>query len=348
MGCYTKLIRPVFFRVNPEGIHHLVIRLLRLGLAIPGMKYIIRSWCFSSVSGGIELMGLRFPNRVGLAAGFDKDAVCFEELSCLGFGFIEVGTLTPLAQPGNPKPRMFRLPEDHGLINRMGFNNEGVAAAARRLRKRKPGIIIGGNIGKNKNTPNEEAGNDFEKCFRELYGCVDYFAVNVSSPNTPHLRELQEHKPLKRLLQRLQELNTFLQEQYKLEMPRPILLKIAPDLTPQQLDEIADVVKECRLPGVIATNTTVSRENLRTNQALVEKMGDGGLSGKPLGSKSTEVIRYLSRKSEGKFIIIGAGGIHSPEDALEKIEAGASLVQVFTGFIYEGPCLIKKIATTLR
>jgi dihydroorotate dehydrogenase len=285
-------------------------------------------------------MGLKFKNPIGLAAGFDKNATMVEDLAEFGFGFIEIGTVTPLPQPGNEKPRMFRLPSDDALINRMGFNNQGVDVAADRLKRiNKKGLIIGGNIGKNKNTPNADAVNDYIKCFDRLFDVVDYFVVNVSSPNTPGLRELQEKEPLKSILNTLQQRNR------KNDISRPILLKIAPDLTNSQLDDIIEIVKETKIAGVIATNTTLSREGLSAPESL--KNESGGLSGKPLTQRSTEVISYLSRQSDKSFVIIGVGGIHSPEDALEKIKAGASLIQIYTGFVYEGPGLIKRILKRL-
>ena len=273
---------------------------------------------------------------MGLAAGFDKDAKLYKELSNFGFGFIEIGTLTPVGQEGNPKKRLFRLKEDSAIINRMGFNNGGVKEAVERLKKNK-GVLIGGNIGKNKLTPNEDATSDYEICFEALFDYVDYFVVNVSSPNTPNLRELQEKEPLKQLLNTLQNKNLAKPKQ------KPILLKIAPDLTNEQLLDIIEIVNETKIAGVIATNTTLSREGLRSEN----KSEMGGLSGKPLTSRSTEVIRFLSEKSNKSFPIIGVGGIHSAQDALEKLEAGASLVQLYTGFIYEGPKLIKEINTAL-
>jgi len=279
-----------------------------------------------------EVFGLKFKNPVGLAAGFDKDASLYKELSNFGFGFIEIGTLTPKGQEGNPKKRIFRLKEDNALINRMGFNNGGVQEAVERLKKNK-GVLIGGNIGKNKLTPNEEATSDYLICFDTLFSFVDYFVVNVSSPNTPNLRELQEKEPLKQLLQTLQNQNMAKPKQ------KPILLKIAPDLTDSQLLDIIDIVKETKIAGVIATNTTLSREGLQSEN----KTETGGMSGKPLRNRSTEVIRFLSKKSNKAFPIIGVGGIHSPEDAIEKLEAGASLIQLYTGFIYEGPALVKAI-----
>lgn len=279
-----------------------------------------------------KLFGLTFPNPVGLAAGFDKDAKLYKELSNFGFGFIEIGTLTPKPQPGNPKKRLFRLPEDDGLINRMGFNNEGVEAAIERL-KRNKGILIGGNIGKNKLTPNEEAVSDYVQCFEALFPHVDYFVVNVSSPNTPNLRALQDKEPLTHLLQTLKDLN------HSKSKPKPILLKIAPDLTEEQLVDIIDIITSVKIDGLIATNTTLSREGLYSEN----KSEMGGLSGKPVTKKSTEVIRFLHEKSKNAFPIIGVGGIHSPEDAIEKLEAGASLVQLYTGFVYEGPGVVKRI-----
>jgi len=283
------------------------------------------------------LFGLTFPNPVGLAAGFDKDATLFNELEYVGFGFVEVGTLTPVGQDGNPKPRLFRLSEDEGLINRMGFNNGGVEQAVLRLKKRNTKIIIGGNIGKNKITPNELATEDYVKCFNALFDVVDYFVVNVSSPNTPNLRELQEKEPLKQLLNTLMDLNQ------QRPSPKPILLKIAPDLSNEQLDDIVEIVQETRLDGLIATNTTIDRSGLSTAASKVEAIGAGGVSGKPVTKRSTEVIAYLHEKSGGSFPIIGVGGISSAEDAIDKIKAGASLVQIYTGYVYEGPALISKI-----
>jgi dihydroorotate dehydrogenase len=284
-----------------------------------------------------EVFGIKFENPVGLAAGFDKDAKLFDELASFGFGFVEIGTVTPLPQEGNPKPRLFRLKEDNALINRMGFNNEGIEAAVARLRRKKSNIIIGGNIGKNKVTPIEKAVADYEICFEKLFPYVDYFAVNVSSPNTPGLRDLQEKEPLTALLNSLQKINN------QKEKRKPILLKIAPDLSNEQLDDIIAIVAETKIDGVVATNTTIDRSGLKTDKNKVDAIGNGGLSGKPVKARSSEVIKYLTDKSNKAFPIIGVGGIHSAEDALEKLEAGATLVQVFTGFIYEGPALIKRI-----
>ena len=284
-----------------------------------------------------EVFGIKFPNPVGLAAGFDKNASMFNDLASCGFGFIEIGTVTPKSQPGNDKPRLFRLKKDQAIINRMGFNNDGLTDVISNLKNRKTNVIIGGNIGKNKTTPNEHAVDDYLISFDSLFDHVDYFVVNVSSPNTPNLRELQEKEPLKHLLSELMKVN-------KLRIvQKPILLKIAPDLTNEQLDDIIEIVDEVKIAGVIATNTTISRENLDTSNDLLAAYGMGGLSGKPLKSRSTEVIRYLSQKSKNSFPIIGVGGIHSEEDALEKLEAGAVLVQLYTGFIYEGPGLVKRI-----
>jgi dihydroorotate dehydrogenase len=284
-----------------------------------------------------KVFGLEFKNPVGLAAGFDKDAKLFNELANFGFAFIEIGTLTPLAQPGNPKPRSFRLPMDKALINRMGFNNHGLEDAVKRLKKNRSGVIIGGNIGKNKLTPNEEAIDDYEKGFLALFDHVDYFVVNVSSPNTPNLRDLQEKEPLKKLLNHLQHLNM------EKAIQKPILLKIAPDLSDKQLDDIIEIVMDTRIAGVIATNTTISRSGLTADKQKVDEIGAGGLSGAPLKKRATEVIRYLKMKSNNAFPIIGVGGIMTAEDAIEKLQAGADLVQLYTGFIYEGPGLIKEI-----
>lgn len=284
------------------------------------------------------LFGIRFPNPVGLAAGFDKDAKIYSELSNFGFGFVEIGTLTPKPQAGNPKRRLFRLKKDKGIINRMGFNNEGVDKAVMRLKKNR-GIIIGGNIGKNKLTPNDRATDDYVICFEKLFPYVDYFVVNVSSPNTPNLRDLQEKKPLTKLLNTLQDYN------HKKEAPKPILLKIAPDLTNPQLLDIISIVEDTKISGIIATNTTLRRDELASDPSISAEAG--GLSGKPLTNRSTEVIRFLDTQSNSSFPIIGVGGIHTPEDAIEKLEAGASLVQLYTGFVYEGPLAVKRILEAL-
>lgn len=285
----------------------------------------------------VTVAGITFPNYLGLAAGFDKDARYVDQLAALGFGHIEIGTVTPKPQPGNDKPRLFRLTADEALINRMGFNNQGADVAGGRLSRRKEPVIIGGNIGKNKITPNEQAATDYLLCFKKLYGQVDYFTVNVSSPNTPNLRELQDKKPLSELL-------TVLVEERKLQaVQRPIFLKIAPDLTVSQLDDIIDIVFSTGIDGVVASNTTINREGLKTSAATLEKIGMGGLSGKPLTGRSEEVIRHLHQQSGGKFPIIGVGGIHTADDAKRKMDAGAALVQLYTGFIYKGPGLVKEI-----
>lgn len=333
-----KLIRSVLFFFDPEKVHYTTMSMLNFLLKIPGVKSIWRSrFCIEDKRLEKEVFGIKFPNPVGLAAGFDKNASMYNNLAHCGFGFIEIGTITPKAQDGNDKPRLFRVKKDQALINRMGFNNGGIPIAIKNLSKRKENIIIGGNIGKNKVTPNESATNDYVIAFQELFAYVDYFVVNVSSPNTPNLRELQEKEPLMELLGTLMKLNN------EKDKPKPILLKIAPDLTHEQLDDIIEIVGETKIAGVIATNTTISREQLTESPAKLEEIGAGGVSGKPLTKRSTEVIRYLHSKSGGSFPIIGVGGIHSEEDALEKLEAGASLIQLYTGFIYEGPGLAKRI-----
>lgn len=329
--------------MNPEKAHHTTFSLLKASRFIPGFGFLSKK-AFLVKSPALErkLFGLRFRNPVGLAAGLDKDAIAFKELGNFGFGFIEIGTVTPKPQPGNDKPRLFRLVKNEALINRMGFNNKGAKPAAERLKKRgNKELIIGGNIGKNKITPNEQAENDYIHCFNDLYRVVDYFVVNVSSPNTPNLRDLQEKEPLKKLLNKLQELNKTRIKQ------KPILLKISPDLTDSQLDDIIEIVKDTQIAGVIATNTTISREGLDYTKPDLERIGAGGLSGKPLTKRSTEVIRYLKQKSGNAFPVIGVGGIHSVEDAMEKLEAGADLIQLYTGFIYHGPKLVKQINKAL-
>ncbi len=335
---YRYFIRPVFFFFDPESIHEKVMAMLNIMRKIPLLSGLIRKrFTYSHPDLERDVFGIRFPNPVGLAAGFDKNASAVDALSMFGFGFIEIGTLTPVAQDGNPKKRMFRLKKDQALINRMGFNNQGVAAAVERLKKRKTKLIIGGNIGKNKITPNDRAVEDYLKAFHALFDVVDYFVVNVSSPNTPGLRELQEKDALQQILSALKAAND------QMPSPKPILLKIAPDLTEGQLFDIIDIVRDTRIDGVIATNTTIERKGLRESPERIEKIGAGGLSGKPLCKRSTEVIRFLAERSGKAFPIIGVGGIMSPEDALEKLEAGADLVQVFTGFVYEGPGLVKRI-----
>ena len=334
---YKLILKPLFFLFDPEFVHHTVFKLIKISNKIPGISKLIRSiYVVKDKRLERHLFGLTFPNPVGLAAGFDKDAKLYHELSNFGFGFIEIGTLTPKPQDGNPKKRMFRLTEDKGLINRLGFNNEGVQSAINRLKKNK-GVLIGGNIGKNKTTPNQNAVKDYVYCFNMLFDYVDYFVVNVSSPNTPNLRELQDRGNLKRLLSTLSNLN-----QNK-DQPKPILLKIAPDLNEKQLLDVIEIVTNLSIDGVIATNTTLSRENLKS----FKKNEMGGLSGIPLKDKSTDVIKFLHKKSKNAFPIIGVGGVHRPDDAIEKLNAGASLVQMYTGFIYEGPGIVKRINKAL-
>ncbi|MFC6997549.1 quinone-dependent dihydroorotate dehydrogenase [Rufibacter roseus] len=335
---YKQLIRPLLFQMDPEKVHHLTANTLKGAFQLPLTKSICRSmFQVSDPRLEREVFGLKFPNPVGLAAGFDKDARLIDEFSELGFGFIEIGTLTPKAQEGNPKPRLFRLPQDGAIINRMGFNNQGVDRAVEQLRMRKSNVIVGGNIGKNKVTPNEQALQDYLYCFDALYDVVDYFVVNVSSPNTPDLRALQEKEPLLELLSNLQNRN-----QGKAK-PKPLLLKIAPDLNHAQLNDIVEIAVQTNLSGVIATNTTISRANLNTPAQAVTEIGAGGLSGKPLTNASTEVLKYLRQQLPQQVRLVGVGGIMTPEDALEKLAAGADLVQLYTGFIYEGPALIKQI-----
>lgn len=337
-----SLIKFFLFKKDPEVIHYWVMRMLQKWHKNPIVKTVLKSTCsYQHESLERQLWGLTFKNPVGLAAGFDKDAKYIDELDQLGFGFIEIGTLTPKPQDGNDKPRLFRLPEDKALINRMGFNNGGVKAAAERLKKRKSNIIVGGNIGKNKVTENEQATLDYEICFKELYDVVDYFTVNVSSPNTPNLRALQEKEPLQKLLNTLQQLNV------SLGKPKPILLKIAPDLTNEQLDDIIDIVQSTKIQGIVATNTTVNREHLVTPTDVVTKIGAGGVSGAPVRQRATEVIKYIFTQSKGQIPIIAVGGIFTAQDAREKLAAGASLVQVYTGFVYEGPTMAKKICKGL-
>lgn len=337
---YKCLIRPVLFLFDPEGVHYFSFTAIRLLHRIPFMGLIFRTFFTYKVPTlEREVFGLQFPNPVGLAAGFDKDAKLYHELSNFGFGFIEIGTVTPKPQDGNPKPRLFRLKQDEGIINRMGFNNEGVVAAAKRLKKNK-GVLIGGNIGKNKNTPNNQAQEDYLICFDTLFDVVDYFVVNVSSPNTPNLRDLQDKEPLTSLLNVLQKRNA------NKASRKPILLKIAPDLSNSQLDDIIDIVSDTQIDGIIATNTTLSRSELKSSTKLNDNAG--GLSGKPLRRRSTEVISYLHTQSNAAFPIIGVGGIHTAGDVQEKLAAGASLVQLYTGFVYEGPAIVKRINCAIK
>jgi dihydroorotate dehydrogenase len=332
------IIKWFFFRFDPEKIHYFTFKLLRFWLAVPLVKPIWKQrFCVNDPRLKTEVAGITFPNPVGLAAGFDKNAIAINHLAACGFGFIEIGTVTPLPQEGNPKPRLFRLVEDEAVINRMGFNNDGMEVITERLKTLRKQCVVGGNIGKNKITPNEEATSDYLKAYDALEQYVDYFVVNVSSPNTPNLRELQDKKPLTELLQ------TLMNRSKEVKSRKPIFLKIAPDVTDGQLDDIIEIIRETGIAGVIATNTTIDRSGLKTDSKKVEEIGAGGVSGRPVTKRSTEVIRYLATKSGGSFPIIGVGGIHSAEEALEKLDAGACLVQIYTGFIYEGPGLVKKI-----
>ncbi len=335
---YKIIIRPLLFLFQAETIHHIIIGLFKVLKYIPGSKALLRVFF---MSGNEQLkktvFGIEFKNPVGLAAGFDKNAEVFDELESFGFSFVEIGTVTPLGQPGNPKPRLFRLKKDQSLINRMGFNNKGLLNAVKRLKKRKGKIIIGGNIGKNTATPNERANSDYIRCFNDLHPYVDYFTVNVSCPNVADLRELQDRDSLFKLLSTLKEINS------KKIKPKPILLKLSPDLTSPQLDDSIAIVLETKIDGIVAVNTTTSRSKLSYSKEYIESMGTGGLSGKPLKDRSTEFIKYIYDKTEGKLPIIGVGGIINAQDAIEKLKAGASLIQVYTGFIYEGPSIVKKI-----
>lgn len=337
-----SLIKPLLFKFDAERVHHFAFSVIgkllsfQLGVNLGKILYNKQEGVLNTT-----LMGLDFPNPVGLAAGFDKDAKLYKELSAFGFGFIEIGTLTPKPQEGNPKPRLFRIPQDEALINRMGFNNGGVDAAVERLRNRPEGLIVGGNIGKNKVTPNDKAMDDYTYCFEALFEYVDYFVVNVSSPNTPNLRELQEKEPLTNLLNGLQVLNN------KKPRRKPILLKIAPDLTNEQLNDIISIVSDTKIDGVIATNTTIERGKLSVSEKEIASIGAGGVSGQPLKDRATEVIRYLKSNAQSSIVIIGVGGIQTAEDAIEKLEAGADLLQIYSGFIYGGPATVKRINTGL-
>ncbi|HCZ37069.1 MAG TPA: dihydroorotate dehydrogenase (quinone) [Cytophagales bacterium] len=339
---YKSFLRPILFLFAPESIHHFTFSFLRIIGKIPGVQAVLRSvFEIKHPQLSKTILGISFPNPVGLAAGFDKDAKLIDELATFGFGFIEIGTLTPKSQPGIEKPRLFRLPKDSGLINRMGFNNGGVHAAVARLKSRSSKVIVGGNIGKNKITPNESAFEDYNTCFETLYPYVDYFVLNVSSPNTPGLRELQKKEPLRKLLSDVIALSKA-KPTYK-----PILLKIAPDLNEAQLNDVVEILKETKADGVIATNTTISRTGLATSEKEIAAIGNGGLSGKPLTERATEVISFLRKQLGPTYPIIGVGGIMTANDALEKLKAGADLVQIYTGFIYEGPGLVKAINKSL-
>ena len=335
-----NLFRSLVFLLPAEKAHYFTVNLLKLSLKVPFSKLLFKKlFCLDTPLIQRTVFGIDFPNPIGLAAGFDKNATCFNEMEYCGFGFVEIGTVTPLAQDGNDKPRLFRLKKDKAIINRMGFNNNGMVEAVENLKRKSPGskLIIGGNIGKNKITSNENAIDDYIVSFKALFDYVDYFVVNVSSPNTPDLRALQEKEPLKKILAALQLVN----ESYPKK--KPLLLKIAPDLSNEQLDDIVEIMLELKMDGIVATNTTIQRSGLLADDLQIEKIGTGGLSGKPLSQRSTEVIRYIHQKSKGAFPIMGVGGIHSVEDALEKLDAGATLLQIYTGFIYEGPMLNKRI-----
>jgi len=342
MGMYQQILKPLLFLLPPETAHRLALSLLDAAVSVPLMEQWIRKAFRAPQVQPRTVAGLEFRNPIGLAAGFDKNGRHIRALAALGFGFIEVGTVTPRPQSGNPKPRLFRLPADKALINRMGFNNDGLEALVRQLQQSRPeGLIVGGNIGKNKDTPNDKAIADYTTCFEALFPWVDYFAVNVSSPNTPNLRELQDKEPLTRLLLAIQHHND--------EKPvrKPIFLKIAPDLSREQLDDIADIARLTRIDGIIATNTTISREALHTSTSIYSQIGSGGLSGTPLRLRSTEVIAYLRKQLPPPFVIIGVGGIDGPHSAQEKLDAGADLLQLYTGFIYEGPGIVRRILSSI-
>jgi dihydroorotate dehydrogenase len=335
---YKTIIRPVLFLFQPETIHHLIVNLLKFGFKIPGLSYIIKSY-YSINDNRLKttFLGLEFKNPVGFAAGFDKNAEIYNQFSSFGFSFIEIGTVTPKPQPGNPKPRSFRIVKDKGLINRMGFNNYGVDAAVNQLKNKKHNVIIGGNIGKNTATPNENALDDYVLCFEKLYDHVDYLVVNLSCPNIKDLHKLQDTDST------ISILNTLVTKRANRAIKKPILLKISPDLSDNQLDDVIETFKITGIDGIVATNTTTSRNGLETDNETIEKIANGGLSGKPLTKRSTEIILYLTKKSGGTIPIIGVGGIMTVEDALEKLDAGATLIQIYTGFIYEGPGFVKRI-----
>jgi len=339
---YRHFIRPLLFTLRPETIHHLLVRFIRTTFGLPLLPaFLSTMYRYDHPSLKREFLGMTFDNPVGLAAGFDKDAQVYEEFGRFGFSFIEIGTVTPRPQPGNPRPRSFRLVRDRALINRMGFNNKGVDEAVRALKKRKGKVIVGGNIGKNTQTPNNQAIDDYHYTFDKIYDHVDYLVVNLSCPNIRNLNELQDKHHTIRILNNLTDLRR------SREVSKPILLKISPDLTHEQLDDAIEIFYTTKIDGIIATNTTITRDHLTTPREQVEAIGPGGLSGAPLTEKSTRIIRYIHQKSNGEIPIIGVGGIMTVEDALEKLEAGASLIQVYTGFIYNGPAFVKKINRTL-
>lgn len=346
-----SLIRSFLFRFPPEPVHYFAMNCLQAACSVPLFRLWIRRSLTAANGNSTQAFGLDFPNKVGLAAGFDKNARWLRELEALGFGFVEIGTVTPKPQIGNEKPRLFRLPKDQALINRMGFNNDGVKLVAERLRRwrlaqdvrmdKGSRLLVGGNIGKNKTTPNEDAWKDYEICFRELFDMVDYFVVNVSSPNTPGLRELQEKDALHKILSHLQTIN---QQQPN---PKPLLLKIAPDLSWEQINDVIDLAREIQLDGLVVANTTISRQGLQTSQQQIAQIGAGGLSGAPLRERSTELVQYIFERLGPQIPIIASGGIFTASDAQAKLDAGASLVQVWTGFIYVGPTIAKKICSGL-
>jgi dihydroorotate dehydrogenase len=386
-----KLLRTILFFFPAEGVHHFSMKGLKLVCAWGLTRRLVVWACRPEGRLKRQLLGLEFRNSVGLGAGFDKNALYLRELDALGFGFVEIGTVTPRPQAGNPQPRLFRLPQDQAFINRMGFNNDGAVAVAGRVRAwRGAGgaglrggalgdggatagggagaggalarggaseaggaagrgwpMIVGGNLGKNKDTPNEDAWKDYEFCFRSLYAVVDYFVVNVSSPNTPGLRQLQDKDALHKILTNLQRVNGELSADLGIR-PRPLLLKIAPDLSLQQLDDVVDLALAIGLDGLVAANTTISREGLITSKERLEAIGAGGLSGAPLRERATEVVRYLTERSGGRLPVIASGGIFTAAHAREKIAAGASLVQVWTGFIYEGPFIVGRMCRELQ
>ena len=340
---YEKALKPLFFLMSAEKAHYFAMGFFSVVIRIPGIEFLLKRYFNQSGADDVvKVCGLDFPNSVGLAAGFDKDARWLRELAVLGFGHVEIGTLTPVSQPGNPSPRLFRLPKDSALLNRMGFNNGGVDAAVERLKSRPKGLIVGGNIGRNKITTNESAVDDYLKCFDTLHPFVDYFTVNVSSPNTPGLRELQDKEPLSALLKAVVALNN------SKDLQRPVFLKIAPDMTKTQLDDVVDIIIAEKVDGVIASNTTIHRSDLSTESSKIESLGAGGISGIPVRFRSTQVVKYLHDKSKGAFPIIGVGGIDSLESAQEKLDAGASLVQIYTGMIFKGPGLASKIIKGLK
>jgi dihydroorotate dehydrogenase len=335
---YKLLVRPLLFSFDPEWVHYFTLNALRLLNKIPFSSWLFRKiYSYQNSSLEKELFGIKFKNPVGLAAGFDKNGKYIKEMSNLGFGFIEIGTITPKPQPGNPKKRLFRVQNDLAIINRLGINNDGNILCAERLKKNNSDVVIGGNIGKNTTTSNEKADTDYIQNFKILHQYVDYFVLNVSCPNVSNFTKLQDVEFLRKLIPQLKKINSTKPKK------KPILIKISPDLNQDQLDETIDLILSENLDGIIATNTTTSRNNLKTNKNKIEKIGNGGLSGEPLKNKSTEVIRYISKKTNGNLPIIGVGGIMNPKDALDKIKAGADLIQLYTGFIYEGPSIVKKI-----